>query len=51
MVVIGNKIHWRTIHKYLNLPNLGGRGGRRMIDKVAVEINPTMAKVIINLVI
>ena len=50
MVVIGNKIHWKTIHKYLNLPNFGGRGGRRMIDRVAVEINPTMARVIINLV-
>ena len=51
MVVIGNKIHWRTIQRYLNLPNFGGRGGRRIMERMAVETKPTMAKVIIVRVI
>ena len=47
MVVTGNKSHWKIIHKYLSFPNFGGRGGKRIIDRTAVDTRPTIEKVII----
>ena len=50
IVVIGNRIHCKTIQRYFNFPNCGGRGGSRIIDKTAVDISPTMDRVMIVLV-
>ena len=47
IVVTGKRNHCKSIQTYLNLPNLGGRGGRIIIEKIAVVTNPTVARVMI----
>ena len=43
MKLTGNKNHCKTIHSHLNLPNLGGLGGNKIIEMIAEEISPNMA--------
>lgn len=47
----GNKIHCKTIQNHFNLPNLRGFGGRRIIEMIAEDIIPNIAKSITILVI